>query len=61
MLEHVVAFVFEFALVFTGHMLLWALSLGRYNVSSGSDTTAAVVGLLFWVVVVVVVWLAFFR
>ncbi len=45
----------------TGHALLWAVTLGRWDVANGRDTVAAVVGVLFWVVVGVVIRLVFFR
>ncbi|WP_439631725.1 hypothetical protein [Gemmata sp.] len=53
--------VFEVVTGLTGHLLLWALTLGRWDISNGRDTAATVVGLLFWVVIGVGVWFAFFR
>jgi len=52
MLQSVAEVVFELACVATGHMLLWALSLGRRKPFQGGDALAAVTGLLFWVGIV---------
>ncbi len=45
----------------TGHAVLWILTLGRWNMSNGRDDAATIVGILFWVVLGVGVWLVFFR
>jgi hypothetical protein len=61
MIEFVLNVVFEAVVVVTGHAVLWAVTLGRWNVANGRDTAATFVGLLFWLAVGVGVWLAFFR
>jgi hypothetical protein len=53
--------VFEAIFCLTGHLVLWALTLGRWNVSNGRDNLAILIGILFWVAVGVLVWLAFIR
>ena len=52
--------VFEAVFGLTGHLVLWALTLGRWNVSNGRDDFATLVGILFWVALGVIVWLVFF-
>ena len=52
---------FEVVCYGTGHLVLWAVTLGRWDVANGRDHAALAVGLLFWALVLVVVWLAFFR
>lgn len=61
MLEVVAHVLFEVVIVTTGHLVLWALTVGRWNVSNGRDDTATIVGILFWAAVGVSVWLVFFR
>lgn len=53
--------VFEALFCLTGHLVLWALTLGRWNVSNGRDNLATLIGILFWVAVGVLVRLAFIR
>jgi hypothetical protein len=38
--------VFEAIFCLTGHIVLWALSLGRWNVSNGRDNLAILIGIL---------------
>jgi hypothetical protein len=45
----------------TGHVVLWALTLGRWELFNGRDDEATLVGILFWVAVGVVAWLTFIR
>lgn len=61
MIEFVLNVVIEVVCSVTGHALLRAVTLGRRDVANARDTVAAVVGVLFWVVVGVVIWLVFFR
>jgi hypothetical protein len=61
MIEFVVEVVVRVFCGVTGHAVLWALTLGRWNVANGRDDLAAFVGVLLWVVVGIVVWVAFFR
>jgi hypothetical protein len=61
MLEVVVEVLFEVICGVTGHVVLWVLTLGRRPLFSGRDDVAILVGLLFWVVVVVGVCLILFR
>jgi hypothetical protein len=61
MIAFVVEVVFRVFCGVTGHAVLWALTLGRWNVANGRDDLATIIGLLFWVAVGVVVWFAFFR
>ena len=53
------AVVFEAVFGLTGHLVLWALTLGRWNVSYGRDDFATLVG-IFWVALGAIVWLVFF-
>lgn len=61
MLEAVAQVVLEVVCGLTGHLVLWALTLGGWNVSNGRDNLATIVGILSWVAVGVIVWLVFFR
>ncbi|HYH67076.1 MAG TPA: hypothetical protein VD866_20440 [Urbifossiella sp.] len=61
MIEFVLHVVIEVVCGVTGHFILWAVTLGKWDVVNGRDTEAAVVGLLFWSAVAVGVWFAFFR
>jgi len=61
MIEFVLHVVIEVGCGVTGHLLLWAVSLGRWDVANGRDSVAAVVGVLFWLVLGVGGWFAFFR
>lgn len=61
MIEFLVEVVLRVLCGVTGHLLLWAVSLGRWDAANGRDSVAAVVGLLFWLGVGVGVWFAFFR
>ncbi len=45
----------------TGHAVLWLLTLGRWNISNRRGEVATIVGILFWVILGVAVWLVFFR
>lgn len=45
----------------TGFMVLFVLTLGKWDIDKGRFSVATGVGALFWVVVGVVVWIAFFR
>lgn len=56
--EDVARVVLEIFFGMTGHCALWAATLGRRRFSETSDETATVVGVLFWVVVAMVIWLA---
>ena len=61
MIEFVAEILFRVICGLTGHLILWVLSFGRWDISNGRDDTATVVGILVWVAVVVGVWLIFFR
>lgn len=61
MVEAGLGAMLELACGVTGHLVLWAVTLGRWNVSNGRDFTAIFVGLLFWVAVAGGIWLMFFR
>jgi hypothetical protein len=59
--EVVLRAVIEVGCGLTGHLVLRAITLGRWDVANGRDDMAALVGLVFWVAVGIGVWLAFFR
>jgi hypothetical protein len=59
--EVVAQFVLEVVCGMTGHIVLWALTLGRWKLFNGRDDAATVVGMLFWVAVGIGVWIAFFK
>jgi hypothetical protein len=61
MLEVAARVVLEVMCGLTGHLVLRALTLGRWDISNGRDDAAALVGILFWVTVGAGIWLAFFR
>lgn len=58
MVEAGLGALLELACGTTGHLILWAVTLGRWNVANGRDWTAMLVGIVFWVAVI---WFAFFR
>ena len=45
----------------TGHLILWAVTFGQWDIANGRDDAAAIVGILFWAAVAVGVWFVFFR
>lgn len=51
---------FEVVCGLIGHLILWAVTLGRWDISNGRDHLAAFVGILFWSALGVGVWFAFF-
>ncbi len=61
MLEVAAQLVFEVGCGLTGHLLLWSVTFGRWNISNGRDIEATIVGILFWIAVGIGVWFAFFR
>ena len=61
MLEALVEVLLTVACAGTGHVVLYVLTLGHWSWSSGRDDLATVVGILFWIVFAVLVWLIFFR
>ncbi len=61
MLEVAARVVFDVFCGITGHSVLWALTLGRWKPLNNRDDVATLVGILFWVVIGVGIWLLFFR
>ncbi|CAN5584372.1 hypothetical protein BH11PLA2_BH11PLA2_34930 [soil metagenome] len=61
MLNFVGEFVLEVICGLTGHVVLWAVTFGRRKPLTGNDDLAALVGILFWVIVGIAIWLTFFR
>lgn len=55
MVEALVGLILELVFGLTGHALLWVLTGGRWKVSNGRDELATLVGVLFWVVVIVLI------
>ena len=58
MLEILAEVAFAVVCSGTGHALLWALTLGRWEPSDGRDDFALLAGLVFWAVLGVAAWLA---
>ena len=61
MLEAVAEVVLHGVAGATGHGLLWAVSLGRWQVTNGRDDLAMIVGLAAWALAVVGALLLFLR
>lgn len=61
MLEIIFEAIFQAVTAVTGHVVLKVLTLGRWRLTEERCDLASGVGLVFWLLVGVAVYIAFFR
>jgi hypothetical protein len=61
MLEAIGEAILEVSCTMTGHVVLWALTGGRWQLFNSRHDIATLAGILFWVLLAIAVWAVFFR
>jgi hypothetical protein len=44
----------EIVFTFTGHAVLWCVTLGRWKMTNGRDLSALIIGILIWISMIII-------